>query len=267
MNQPLIYLLAILWLMPVDAIAQDDLPVPAQPSSWVNDYADVFTPSEESRLNAKLGEFEQRNSTQIFVVSLDNNQGYPAFMLAPMIGEAWGVGQQGEDNGIVILMDMQDQDIFIATGYGNEEYVTDALARRIVENEILPNFRNGDFYTGIDEGTGVLVSLLEGKFTADEYRERTSSGGGAGIGGIIFLIILFSLLFGGSRRRSVGMGGRRGSSLPFWLALGLLSGGRSSGSWGGFSSGSGGFGGGGGFGGFSGGGGGSFGGGGAGGSW
>jgi uncharacterized protein len=190
--------------------------------------------------------------------------GYPASMLAPMIGEQWGVGQQGKDNGIIILADMQDRDVFIATGYGNEEYVTDMVAGQIVRNEILPNFKNGDYYAGIDAATDVLISLLEGKFTAEEYRKQSSGGGAGSIGGIIFMIILFSILFGG-RRRSTGMGR---SNLPLWLALGMLSGGRSSGSWGNFSSGSGGFGGGGGgFGGFSGGGGGSFGGGGAGGSW
>jgi uncharacterized protein len=258
-------LLVFLIMVPVWIVAQDQLPVPAQPESWVNDYAGVFSSSESAALDRKLNEFEYRTSTQIFVVTLDDNDGYPASMLAPMIGEQWGVGQQGKDNGIIVLVDMQERDVFIATGYGNEEYVTDALAKRIVENEIIPNFRSGNYYAGVDQATEVLVSLLDGKFTADEYRKQTSGGGGSAIGGIIFMIILFSLLFR-NRRGTAGMGGRR-SNLPFWIALGLLSGGgRHSGSWGNFSSGSGGFGGGG-FGGFGGGGGGSFGGGGAGGSW
>jgi uncharacterized protein len=231
----------------------------------VNDYAGVFSGDQASRLNQKLGRFEQHNSIQIFVVTIDNNGGYTAEMLAPLIGERWGVGQKGLDNGIVILVDMQDRDMFIATGYGNEEFVTDLEAGLIVRKEILPAFKQGDYYGGLDSATDVLISLLDGEYTPKEYRDRVSSGGGgAGIGGVIFMIILFSLIFGG-RRRSAGMGGR--SSLPLWLALGMLSGSRSSGSWGSFSSGSGGFGGGGGFGGFSGGGGGSFGGGGAGGSW
>lgn len=255
-------IILLLILLPVWAAGQDDLPVPASPQSWVNDYADIFSNAETSQLEQKLGEFEYRNSTQIFVVTLDDNGGYPANMLAPMIGEAWGVGQQGKDNGIVILVDMQDRDMYIATGYGNEEYVTDLLAGRIVDHEIIPRFKNGEYYAGIDAATEVLISLLEGKFTADEYRKQTSSRGGSAIGGIIFMIILFSIIFGG-RRRSAGMGR---SNLPLWIALGMLSGGRHRGSWGNFSSGSGGFGGGG-FGGFGGGGGGSFGGGGAGGSW
>jgi uncharacterized protein len=242
--------------------AQEKLPVPSAPGSWVNDYAGVFSREEASRLDEKLNEFEYRSSTQIFVVTLSENDGYPASMLAPMIGEAWGVGQKGKDNGLLILVDMKERDIFISTGYGLEEYVPDAIARRIVENEILPRFKQGDYYGGIDAGTNVLISLLDGKFTPDQYRKQTASRGGSAIGGVIFMIILFSLIFGG-RRRSAGMGR---SNLPLWIALGMLSGGRRSGSWGNFSSGSGGFGGFGG-GGFGGGGGGSFGGGGAGGSW
>jgi uncharacterized protein len=186
-------------------------------------------------------------------------------MLSQMIGELWGVGQEGKDNGLIVLMDMEEREVFISTGYGLEEYIPDAIAKRIVENEILPAFRQGDYYGGIDRATDVIISLLEGKFTPDEYREQSAaSDTGSAIGGIIFLLLMFFLLFG-SRRRSFGAGGRR-SSLPFWIALGMLSGSRhSSGSFGNFSSGSGSFGGG--FGGFTGGGGGSFGGGGAGGRW
>ena len=261
-------LILFMLLIPAGLMASGDkLPVPDSPSAWVNDYADIFSSQEETRLNQKLGMFEQHNSIQVFVVTLDENGGYQADMLAPLVGERWGVGQKGQDNGIVMLIDMQDREMFIATGYGNEQFVTDLEAGLIVRNEIIPAFKQGDYYGGVDNATGVLISLLDGEYTPQQYREQVSSGGsgGAGIGGIIFMIILFSLVFGGGRRRSSGIGR---SNLPLWLALGMMSGGRShSGSFGNFSSGSGGFGGGGGFGGFSGGGGGGFGGGGAGGSW
>ena len=253
----LIYILA---LLPMGMMAQDKLPIPAKPTSWVNDYAGVFSSDQARQLDQKLNGFEYRNSTQIFVVTVSDNGGYPVSDLAPRIGEAWGIGQKGKDNGMLVLVDMQERDVFISTGYGLEEFVPDAIAKRVVENEILPAFKKGDYYGGIDAGTSVLVSLVEGKFTADQYSKQSSSRGGSSIGSIIFMIILFSIFFGGGRRRSAGMGGRR-SNLPLWMALGMMSGGRSSGSFGNFS------GGGGGFGGFGGGGGGSFGGGGAGGSW
>ena len=261
MKRKVMIIISVMLLSAVWSSAQEKLPVPAKPESWVNDYAGVFSSAEKNALERKLNEFEYRTSTQIFIVTLDDDGGYPASMLGPMIGEEWGVGQKGKDNGLLVIMDMQKRDVFISTGYGLEEYIPDATASRIVQNEIIPNFKKGDYYEGIDKATDVMISLLEGKFTADQYRKQTSSGAGS-IGGVIFMIILFSIIFGG-RRRSTGMGR---SNLPLWLALGMLSGGRHSGSFGNFSSGSGGFGGGG-FGGFGGGGGGSFGGGGAGGSW
>jgi len=261
MKRTVMVIISVILLSSAWISAQEKLPVPAKPESWVNDYAGVFSSAEKSALDNKLNEFEYRSSTQIFVVTLDDDGGYPASMLGPMIGEEWGVGQKGKDNGLVVLMDMQARDVFISTGYGLEEYITDATASRIVRNEIIPNFKRGDYYEGIDKATDVMISLLDGKFTAEQYRRETSSKGGS-IGGVIFMIILFSIIFGG-RGRSTGMGR---SNLPLWLALGMLSGSRHSGSFGNFSGGKGGFGGGG-FGGFGGGGGGSFGGGGAGGSW
>ncbi len=265
MKKNVIIAITLLVLLPVWSNAQNQLPVPAAPQSWVNDYAGVFSSAEAGALESKLNEFEYRTSTQIFVITLDDNGGFTASDLAPRIGEAWGVGQQGKDNGLLMVMDMQENKVFISTGYGLEEYIPDAIATRIVQNEVLPNFKNGNFYAGVDAATDVMISLLDGKFTADQYKKQSSSGSGSTFGGVIFMIILFSVLFGG-RRRSSGMGR---SNLPLWMALGMMSGGSHSGSFGNFSSGSGGFGssGGGGFGGFSGGGGGSFGGGGAGGGW
>jgi len=269
MKKTIIHISTILFLIltPFTLAAQDDdLPVPDKPADWVNDYAGVFSPGEKQQLSRKLNQFQYNNSTQIFIVTIAENNGYPSSMLAPLIGEKWGVGQQEKDNGLIVLLDMKAHDVTITTGYGLEEYVTDALARRIIEKEMVPAFKQGNYYAGVDAGTDVLISLLEGKFTPDEYRKQTSSSGGSAIGGILFLIIMFSLVFRSSRR-SYSSGGRR-SNLPLWIALGMMSGSRgSSGSFGNFSSGSGGFGGGGGFGGFTGGGGGSFGGGGATGSW
>lgn len=257
-------IILILLVVSSTGILAQDLPVPARPSDWVNDYAGVFSSSEREQLSKKLNFFQYNNSTQIFIVTINENDGYEASMLAPMIGEAWGIGQEGKDNGLLILMDMKERQVFISTGYGLEEYVPDITAAQIVRNEIEPAFKQGDFYGGIDAATDVVFSLLEGKFTPDEYRDQNSSSEvGSAIGGIIFMLILFFAIFG-SRRRSYGAGGRGGSNLPLWIALGMMSGSRGRGSYGNFSSGSGGFGG---FGGFTGGGGGSFGGGGAGGSW
>jgi len=135
MNKRVSIALAILLLVPLWSRAQNDLPVPDKPQSWVNDYAGVFSGPEKAALEQKLNEFEYNSSTQIFIVTLSDDDGYPASDLAPRIGELWGVGQKGKDNGLIVLLDMQAHDVFIATGYGLEEYIPDAIAARIVRNE------------------------------------------------------------------------------------------------------------------------------------
>lgn len=248
----LLILPAFLTLSPQDRV------FPAQPGAWVNDYAQLLSKDEADALNSKLGYYEDSTSTQIFLVTLDDHGNQPISMLAAEIGQSWGVGQKGKENGMLILIFPADREIWIATGYGLEEFIPDAVSKRIIESEIKPAFRNGEYYKGLDQATTTIMNLLSGVFKAEQYGK--GSGSGESIGGLIFLIILLLIIFG-SRKK----GGSRsiGKSLPFWIALGMLSGSRHShgGSFGGFSSGSGGFGG------FSGGGGGSFGGGGAGGSW
>jgi uncharacterized protein len=231
---------------------------PDQPTSWVNDYAKLLSDDEVMALNSKFGYYEDSTSTQIFLVTLDEHGDAPISLLSAEIGQKWGVGQKGKENGLVILIYPADHEIYISPGYGLEEFIPDAICVRIIENEIKPAFKNGQYYEGLDKGTTVIMNLLSGVFTGDQYKKGRQEGGA--IGGIIFLIILFLIIFGsrkGGSSRSIG------KNLPLWLALGMLSGSRHShsGSFGGFSSGGGGFGG------FSGGGGGSFGGGGAGGSW
>ena len=202
------------------------------------------------------------------VVTVKSLNGYDKNDFAYRIGQSWGVGQKGKNNGAVVLVkpkySNEKGEASIQTGYGLEGSIPDALAKRIVENEMIPNFREGKYYTGIDAATSTMISLVKGEFTADQYAKRTKSKS-TPLGLIIPLIILvvvFTMI-----RGSRSGGHSVGKNLPFWTALWMLGsmGGGGRGSWSDFSSGSGGFGGGGGgFGGF---GGGSFGGGGAGGSW
>ena len=161
---------------------------------------------------------------------------------------------------------MCSSDLNIDVGYGLEPIIPDITAKRIIENEMIPRFKNEDYFGGLDAATNVMMSLAAGQFTADQYNDNSGEGGGLGfLVPFIVMIIVFSMI---NRRRGnyYDSTGKKSSSLPFWTALWLGSamGGSRGGSWGNFSSGSGGFGGGGGFGGF---GGGSFGGGGASGSW
>lgn len=228
--------------------------VPTRPSQPVLDRAGLLTPSEEQRLVRKLTRFTDTTSTAIVVVTVPTLNGAPISDYAITLGREWGVGQEDRDNGVVLLVSKGDREVFIATGYGVEGALPDAVANRIVERVITPAFRNGQFYQGINGGTDAIIQATKGEFTADSTSPPSSEDG-------FPLALLFTLLIlvyfigqsffrGSSGRRRKSRRGHGSGSVIIW------GGGRSGG--GGFS------GGGGGFGGF---GGGSFGGGGAGGSW
>ncbi len=246
-----------------------NIPEPMVPLRLVNDYTGMLTADQQISLNNKLLAFNDSTSTQIYVVTYDDLQGYPIAEFANTLGEQWGIGQKGRDNGIVILVSPQNHQMTIQTGYGLEGAVPDALAKRIIEKEMSPSFREGNFYKGIDDATNTLMALTKGEFTADDYMKKTESEGNI-IPVIVMFIVLFIIF---SSIRSKKRLYSPGQSIPWWVLMTMMgsSGHTSKGKYGDFKSGSGGFGGfsggGGGFGGFGGGGGGSFGGGGASGGW
>ncbi|MDX1285105.1 MAG: TPM domain-containing protein, partial [Draconibacterium sp.] len=239
-----------------------EIPERPVPPRLVNDFASVLSENEYNQMESHLEKFARETSTQIVVVTLGDLEGYDPADFAQRLGEKWGVGQKGKDNGLVVLLKPKTNDsrgqIYISTGYGLEAVLPDIIVNReIVENEMIPRFKENDYYGGLAAGINVMMEITRGEYTAEHYKQSVNSGGGGfSIFGILLFIAIISI-FGRGRRRRFYSPGR---SLPFWLAMGMMSGGSrgSSGSFGNFSSGSGSFGG---FGGF---GGGSFGGGGAG---
>lgn len=230
---------------------------------WVTDLGGMLSASEERWLSQKLDTYEDTTSTQIVIVTLPSLNGIPAAEYATALGRKWAVGQQGQNNGIVILASSQDRKIFIAPGYGLEGAIPDAIASRIIQNIIVPNFRQGQFYNGFDNAVDALAAAARGEFSALPQSASEQLDPETVFMLIMLALFLFSVFSkgggksGGKRYRS-----RRGD-FPVILWGPTFGGGSGGGGFGGF--GGGGFGGGG-FGGF-GGGGGSFGGGGAGGGW
>jgi uncharacterized protein len=261
-------LLAFLLLfLPLSAITQD-LPEPMQPPRLVNDFAGILDESQAIELNSLLLDFNNRTSTQIYVVIVPTLGGYDPADYATRLGDKWGIGQKSKNNGVVMLIkpktDEERGQVFIAVGYGLEGVLTDLQANQISDLDMIPRFREGDYYGGIRKGVDVIMKITEGEFTADQYLGQADTGR-LPIFVVIIAIILFLIIFGGRSRMNRHQNLGR-SNLPFWLLLSMLGSGRGGGGFGGFGGGGGGFGGGG-FGGFGGGGGGGFGGGGAGGSW
>lgn len=164
-------ILSISCLLSFNLFAQNmavpDRPTPAR---LVNDFTGkFFSAQEKASLEKKLADYESETSVQIAVVVVPKFRGDRA-EFADDIGEKWGVGQKGFDNGIVILVDPYDvagqRDIHIATGYGVEAAVPDVIANRIVQEEIIPKFKQGRFYDGISRATDKLKGYLTGEFSA-----------------------------------------------------------------------------------------------------
>lgn len=246
------------------------IPQRPQPQRLVNDMASVFTAEQAGQLESTLADFSNKTSNQIVILTVNSLEGMDKSQFAYSVGEQWGVGQSKFDNGVIILikpkLGNERGETFIASGYGLEGALPDAICKRIVEKEMIPAFLNNDYFGGVSKALNVIMPIAAGEFTSEEYAAKTGAGGFApAIGIIIFIIIMVILSVLGKKgggSNNIGGGGRRGPGVLELLLLGSLlsGGGRSSGGFGG-----GGFsGGGGGFGGFGGGG---FGGGGAGGSW
>jgi uncharacterized protein len=250
-------------LLSILAFAQSsDFPPRPNPPRLVNDLADMLSADEESALEQKLVNYNDTTSTQIAIVTITSIGGYDINQYGAELGQQWGIGGSKNDNGLLILVAKDEHKVAIQTGYGMEHIIPDAIAKRITEGTLKPNFREGNYYQGLDKATSLIISLASGEYQADPQPEGSGEGGSS-ILFIIIIVILFlvviSKLGGGGGRGGRGM---RTLGGPF-LGPGAFGTFRSGG--GIFGGGGGGFGGGGGgFGGFGGGG---FGGGGASSSW
>ena len=237
-----------------------DIPARPNPPRLVNDFVgNLLSTAQIEALERKLVAYNDSTSTQITVVIVKSVQPYEMSDYAIKLGREWGVGQKDKNNGIVILWAPGDRKIEITTGYGMEGALPDAYAKRIIQQVIIPNFKQIRYYDGLDQGVDAIINYASGEYQAEE------SDGEDDILPFIFLIILLFILFIYIARKSKGGGGSNhsgGGGFPYTTYTGW---GQSSGNWGGggWSSG-GGSDSGGGFGGF---GGGSFGGGGAGGDY
>jgi uncharacterized protein len=238
------------------------IPARPEPQRLVNDFASVLSTEQRNTLERALVAFDDSTSNQIAVLFVNDLGGLDIASYAIEVGEEWGVGSAEYDNGIVVVVKPKTGngrgEAFISIGYGLEGAIPDAAARRIVDNAMIPHFRENDYYGGVCEAVTILMKLASGEISVSDIDKEGDDSASGIIGGLVFLILMI-VIFGGvfsSKRHGGGSdtftGGGRSSGGPIIF-----------GGFGGFGGGSGGFGSGG-FGGF---GGGSFGGGGAGGSW
>ena len=220
----------------------------------VVDEADIISPAAEGALEQKLSAFEAQTTSQFVVVTLKSLQGYEIADYGYQLGRAWEIGQKDKDNGVLLIVAPSERDVRIEVGYGLEGDLTDAVSRLIIENSILPKFRNGDMAGGVTAGVDDVVKVLSGD--ADEYKSRAEQlpksyepnrpdGGSTSLVVPVLIIVILLIISSQRTRRRVSrwneeLGGFGGGG---WSS-GSSTGGWSSGP-GGFSGGGGSFGGGG----------------------
>lgn len=257
----LIVVMASVMCFEADALA-DELPSPMTPARLVNDFAGLMDEQDKAALEDSLVRFAVNTSTQVTVVTVTDLNGYDIAQYAQEIAEKWGVGQKGKDNGVIILVKPKTDDsrgqAYIGTGYGAEGALPDVTCSRIVNEKMIPFFKDGNYSGGIRVGAIAVMQALNGEFEADAEEEDEMP---AWAFVVIFLAIVIFLTLASDNGNGNNGGGRHitRSTGDEWITASIIGSslsGRSSGGFGG-----------GGFGGFGGFGGGSFGGGGGGGSW
>ena len=246
----------------------------------VVDDAHLLTPEQVQDLSSKSAALEAAKGAQLVVATVPSLQGYPIEDYGYRLGRAWGIGQKGKDNGVILLVAPSEHKVRIEVGYGATAYLTDAMSGLIIRQDILPHFKQDppDYGGGIEAGADAIIKQMslspdeaaKNVAAAQQAQQQRQHSGGSPLPVFFWLMVIGFVVLSHFRR---GFGRRyrtRGGGISPWVALWALNsldrrprGGWGGGSWGG---GGGGWGGGGGFGGFSGGGG-SFGGGGASGSW
>lgn len=223
------------------------------PPQAVNDFGNLLAPFQRESLEKKIRDYNDSTSSAIVIVTVPDLQGYDIADLSLKYLRDWGIGTKDKNNGVLILVSKADHKARIETGYGMEGVLPDITAREIIDDRMIPYFKENDYYRGFDNAVDAVIQAAAGEYKADPANKK---GGGPSIKTILFLVVIFfiiiSFLGGGrgggsymSRRGSTGLG-----ALPWFLLGNMLGGGGRGG--GGF----GGGGGGGGFGGFGGGGGG-----------
>lgn len=241
------------------SFAQFDIPEKPAFQTSVYDYANVLSATEKAQLEEKLIKYSDSTTTQIVVITIESLKGEDIGILTPKWGQTWGIGgTEKNDNGVIILLAKAERKIWISAGYGLEDRLTAGIGGEITRNIIIPEFKAGSYYKGLDKGTDAIIDVFKGKYKG-ERKQQTKEKGFPILPLIVIVVIILVLI---SRNKNSGGNSGHSGGGPSLLDVIILSSlGRNSGgggfggsSGGDFGGGGGGFGGGFGGGGFSGGG-------------
>jgi uncharacterized protein len=238
----LLYL--FVFLFSTAGLIAQDFPERPEPVRFVNDFSGLLG-GNTNGLESKLRAYNDSTSTQIAVVTVNDLKGYDVNDYAQRLGQSWGIGQKGKNNGIIILI--APHKISIQTGYGMEEFVPDAKAKWIITNIMVPAFKQKDYVGGIDGAINEIMNKASNAYKRNgSESDKKSEDGAGGWVWLLFIIIFIVYIFinkrsggGGYSRYSSGgayygggySGGGSGSSYGGSFGGGSFGGGGASGDW------------------------------------
>ncbi|MFA7193845.1 MAG: TPM domain-containing protein [Candidatus Paceibacterota bacterium] len=201
-------------IMLATSIFAKDVP---EPSGHVTDLAKMLKTNQEAELEELLLSYKKTTSNEIAVLIIDSLEGEVLEQYSVKVAQQWGVGKKEKDNGVLLLISKRDRKIRIEVGYGLEGTLTDVLSGRIVDGEITPEFKDGNFYEGIKSGVDMIIKVIDGEYTEENVQEEISSDVNLLVLGacafVIALIGAFQWIAGGISGGIIG-------GFIFWILFG-----------------------------------------------
>ena len=193
----------------------------------VTDLAGVLTSAQRTALEERLVAFEKSKGSQIAVLIVPTTQPETIEQYGIRVADAWKLGRKGVDDGALLLVAIKDRAVRIEVGYGLEGVLPDAIAKRIIDEDIVPRFKQGDYYGGIEAGVGRTIRVVEGEPLPPPRARAPPAGDGVGLQQLFVLGLLLVFVVGGALRamfgRMLGSGliGAVGGFIA-WLLVGSL---------------------------------------------
>jgi uncharacterized protein len=175
-------------------------------TKYATDETNLLSSSQLRELNRQLQAVDEQTSNQIVFFMISTLDGYPIEMFANELAEKNAIGTKGKDNGVLLLIALDDRKVRIEVGYGLEGALPDALASSIIRNEIAPFFRQGKYYQGILAGLSAINAATQGEYVNDDRNRRRQENEDDGVGFPFIYIIIFILIALFSRGRGGGLG-------------------------------------------------------------
>lgn len=219
-----------LLLLSITSIGAYDVPIN---DGFVTDEVGILTAEQEEVLEQQLREYQTGSGIEIAILIIDNSNQTPLSDIATATLRDWGVGNKDNNDGVVLVHEYSTREVFITTGYGAEGFLPDLVVAGILDTDVIPAFREADYFEGYSKGASAIASHYTGEFDADRYKEPLIDSGNNWFWFFVVIQLFASFL---ARSKSIWAGGLIGLiagiiclfiwgwwlSIPALIILGLI---------------------------------------------